>query len=381
MPWSTLPTVANGQLITSSWGNTVGDNLSYLKGLDGAVTIDNSVTVLGFLTVTGGLSGHPYLFESWPTSQDVTIRAGRYACLTAQQSASLEVNAYFDGTNAQRFDTTSPAAALSLGSGMFGFYTAPAGANPISWTQRMAIFSSGGVGIGNVSDPGAGNLAVQGYVFSRTGLTVAPPSGQPYIDMRNQLSDGYGLVRLGRAASAVNYALGILSFWNFQGDYRLGAAVEAAVDSGTVGPGSVPTKVLIRCAPNGSALTEGGLDGIVATFYASGGVGIGNVGDPGAGNLAVQGTITQGSDVRIKRRIRTILGGLDQVRRLRPVRYQLKDGSDPRDRFGLVAQELEQEIPELVHGEDMKSINYIGLIPLIIAAIQELAAQLDRRAA
>jgi hypothetical protein len=43
----------------------------------------------------------------------------------------------------------------------------------------------------------------------------------------------------------------------------------------------------------------------------------------------------------------------------------------------LIAQELEQVFPELVSGEDNKTVNYNGRVGIIIEAIKELKERLE----
>ncbi len=55
----------------------------------------------------------------------------------------LTQNASYDGTNWNRDDTTKGAAALRVGtSGNWDYFTAPAGANPITWTVELTIAPS-----------------------------------------------------------------------------------------------------------------------------------------------------------------------------------------------------------------------------------------------
>ncbi len=65
-------------------------------------------------------------------------------------------------------------------------------------------------------------------------------------------------------------------------------------------------------------------------------------------------------------------------RQLRGVSYRLKTG-DGRDEIGLLAQEVEQVVPEAVHNFDshQKGVAYNALIPILVEAVKELSAELD----
>ncbi len=70
-----------------------------------------------------------------------------------------------------------------------------------------------------------------------------------------------------------------------------------------------------------------------------------------------------------------------EVLRLRPVSYRWKDPAFGAAGLGLIAQEVEPVVPELVaRGQDeagLLSLNYTGLIPVLIKAVQEQQAQKD----
>src|SRR5207244_1243495 len=84
---------------------------------------------------------------------------------------------------------------------------------------------------------------------------------------------------------------------------------------------------------------------------------------------------TQTSDVRLKRGVANLSYGLREVLQLRPVTWVWKDGADRGRQLGLIAQEIEPVLPELVTREKDErqtlGLNYIGLVPVVINAIQE----------
>lgn len=106
-----------------------------------------------------------------------------------------------------------------------------------------------------------------------------------------------------------------------------------------------------------------------------------NVRDDGAGWLFAA-SWTYGSDERGKENITDITRGLAHLRQLRPVRFDYIDG--PQNQLGFVAQELRTVIPELVvpvdpndpSPEPMLGVLTNNLIPIIVAAIKDIAQQI-----
>lgn len=102
-------------------------------------------------------------------------------------------------------------------------------------------------------------------------------------------------------------------------------------------------------------------------------------------DLTVNGIFYNPSDERLKNGI-TTLGDADlvPVLRLRPVKYFFNHDTNPNgptQRYGLIAQEVEELFPELVSKpvseEEMKAVNYIELVPLLLAQIQKMQNEID----
>lgn len=88
------------------------------------------------------------------------------------------------------------------------------------------------------------------------------------------------------------------------------------------------------------------------------------------GNILATGTLTQGSDQKLKTNIETISNALEIVNQLRGVRYNRKDNGETN--IGLIAQEVEKILPEVVYGEETKSLSYANIVSVLIEAIKEL---------
>lgn len=85
------------------------------------------------------------------------------------------------------------------------------------------------------------------------------------------------------------------------------------------------------------------------------------------------------SDIRLKEDIESIEGGLDKVEKMRGVRFHWKkpDLFGEGDQLGVVAQEVEKVLPEIVHDNgDIKFVNYMSIIPVLIEAVKEQQAQI-----
>ena len=93
---------------------------------------------------------------------------------------------------------------------------------------------------------------------------------------------------------------------------------------------------------------------------------------------ATASSFTTTSDYRIKENI-IKLNNKFNVDSLIPVTYKnlRTKGQD----IGLIAHELQEHYPELVHGikdgTEMQSVNYIGLIPILIKEVQELKSRVN----
>lgn len=99
------------------------------------------------------------------------------------------------------------------------------------------------------------------------------------------------------------------------------------------------------------------------------------------------------SDRRLKKEIRKLNYGLEEILQLNPVQYKyLKDLDEEKDHLGLIAQEVLDIIPEVVATHDVDAdstgqlvrkkneylgINYVSLVPVLVQSIQEQQAEIE----
>lgn len=126
------------------------------------------------------------------------------------------------------------------------------------------------------------------------------------------------------------------------------------------------------------------LDG---TFFN---IGMGTTAPDAGAKLDVYGSIYlsgvfHASDRRFKKNLRNIEQPLDLIHNLRGVTYefrtdQFQDRFADGRQYGMIAQELEQVMPELVRDREdgYKVVNYEGLIPVLIEGVKDQQDQIQK---
>lgn len=182
-------------------------------------------------------------------------------------------------------------------------------------SERVRLHTSGGVSIGNTTDPGATNLSVTGTITS--GLhTIDVASGNALYLQRNAGANGY---------CYVDFANAYTNWYSLDRYY--------VVSGGTNG---------VYLAPGGTSWT------------------------------AV-------SDERKKDIIEPITNAASKVSTLRAVIGKYKNEADDKRRSFLIAQDVQAVLPEAVDATDPDTLglSYSDVIPLLVAAITELKAEVD----
>ena len=94
-----------------------------------------------------------------------------------------------------------------------------------------------------------------------------------------------------------------------------------------------------------------------------------------AGAATFNNNVTAFSDARLKDNIETLEDGLAKVEQLRGVTYT-RDG---KENIGVIAQEVEKILPEIVLTADdemgTKSVDYSRITAVLIEAVKELSAK------
>ena len=97
-------------------------------------------------------------------------------------------------------------------------------------------------------------------------------------------------------------------------------------------------------------------------------------------NLNVAGVITSfdynsTSDIRYKENIQPIPDAVEKVLQINGVTFDWK--TTKTSSAGVIAQEVEKILPTLISGDDPKTVNYNGIIGLLVEAVKELSYEIE----
>lgn len=167
------------------------------------------------------------------------------------------------------------------------------------------------------------------------------------------------------------------------------------------------TKSLTLCPGDGTATASIRFNPNGTSFFNSGNkVAIGGLGVSGDNLFQVHGdaiavTWNTSSDYRLKEDINSVSNSIDKVKSLNPVKYKWKDSGIYK--YGFLAHEIQNIIPELVNGEKdatqiepakydeetgnliseaqekpvYQSVDYMGLIPILTDALQKAIQRIE----
>lgn len=98
------------------------------------------------------------------------------------------------------------------------------------------------------------------------------------------------------------------------------------------------------------------------------------------GNVTISGVVTatdynSTSDIALKQNIHKIENSISKIIEIDGVSFNWKETNKPS--MGVIAQNIEKVFPELVNGEDPKTVNYNGIIGVLIEAVKEQQIQIN----
>jgi len=303
-------------------------------------------------------------FTRWSTSLMTILRNGNLGVGTSSPDALLHISQA--SSNAQLIVERTGNA-----TGKYQIYTNTNNLyfnNLVSSSIPLTILDNGRIGMGNV-DPDV-NLEISGAGASYPKLKLSNPSQ----------TGRYLQIGMIDAVEHTIEANGGSTFLTFKteatekmrissGGNVLFGATDIPDGTSNYGSGFVPVstgKVQLRMASNSIAA------GTLMTFNNPNGV---------VGNITITGSTTAyntSSDYRLKEDLQDFKG-VDLVSKISVYDYKWKSSNDRS--YGVMAHELEEVLPQAVSGEkdaeEMQSVDYSKIVPLLVKSIQELKAEIE----
>ena len=243
-----------------------------------------------------------------------------------------------------------------------GFATIAVGASSFAAGEGSAAESNHSIAMGNYAQASnSGAIALGEYTSASGAYAVAMGDGASAAgDSSVALGTGASANgELSMATGAATQANGMLSFASGYGT--------RAEDIFTIALGSFNT-VKTNPSPNLSLPTN--------TLFV---VGNGSSTERSNaieilfdGTTTIAGDLNINSDARLKTNIISLGATLSKLLQIDGKTYTMKKDTNHKKKIGLLAQDIEKVFPELVmETNDIKSVNYQGLVPVLINAMKE----------
>jgi hypothetical protein len=363
-----MPSIVNA---TTTAGVAVsGDNSGVLalqtNNGTTAVTIDTSQNV-GIGTASPAVKTE---ISGTAAASNLALRITNTATdgYSTLQMGGGDAGIYRNGSAQSGYAGASSLNLITVGAHNIGFSTQN--------TLRAIIDSSGQVGIGTSSPVAGRGLTLNsssnyfGLVLQTSGTTrgqiIQESTGNIYVDAG---SDGGGGALIFRTTGGIERAR-----------IDSSGALIMASNAGYLG---LATNQTMRVPSTGGIGYVGNINSSTVFQIA--------YNSTSAGVQLSSGATSWGtfSDSRLKNITGTYTNALNDIAQIQPVKFTWKSDEDNKPQVGVVAQSVENVVPEAVDSttiemdgtEKYLTVRYTELIPLMIASIQELNAKVEAQAA
>ena len=100
------------------------------------------------------------------------------------------------------------------------------------------------------------------------------------------------------------------------------------------------------------------------------------------GTTTIAGDLSINSDARLKANIISLGSTLAKLLQIDGKKYTMKKDKNKKQKIGVLAQDIEKVFPELVsESNGIKSVNYQGLVPVLINALKEQDSKMNEQEA
>ena len=250
----------------------------------------------------------------------------------------------------------------STSASAIGYYTTASGDGTLATGRDTKAIGDWSTAMGYKSEANGNNSIAMGNRSKANGYTSlamgyeAIANGE-YSTAMGQWSEAIGShsTAMGKSSKANDYSSLVIGYYNLSGSTDTGSATQAntantafVIGNGTFSNRSDAFKVM-----------------------ANGDTTVSN-------NLTVSGDIVVSSDARLKANIMSLGSTLAKLLLIDGKTYTTR--RDGKQKIGVLAQDIQNVFPELVSQDDdkMLTVNYQGLIPILINALKEQDAKISR---
>jgi hypothetical protein len=345
-------------IITASSGIVTyyGDG-QYLQNITTNIISNIETNIIGIATITN-LSGTNLNFSGIVTASQVNV-----GTVTASGNVTAE-NYFGNGSNLTGIVTSITAGSgISVDQSTGNVTITATGGGGVSeesyWSQTsIGIHTLSNVGVGTTNPTSAltiqGDANISGVTTSSGGF-VGNLTGDVTGTATTSTNSNNTNITNDTSSSSTHYPTFVSNVSGYRPQKVTSSRLTFVPSTGTLGITS------INCS---GTITVGTL--IASSVNYNGNVSI-------TGDLDVLGDISSSSDINLKENIKTVENSLDTLTQLRGVSFDWKKTG--RSSYGVIAQELEEILPELVKNGEVKSVNYNGLIGVLIEAVKELSEE------
>ena len=220
-------------------------------------------------------------------------------------------------------------------------------------------------------------LGTTSYIYHNTGSTTFNANGYIYTQSWINLGGGAGIYSSTNSAHFYPNNSGLYGTWRIDGSKGGYTGINMVNNS-------IPIVIGMFDTGGNGGTYDSGSNWHTYWHRTNGCLAIAGSGTASAYSLYVHGAIYATSDIvaysdrRSKENIITIDNALDKVSKIRGVYYTPKEGDDKSRKVGVIAQELNEILPEAVtYAEDVDQygVDYGKITGLLIEAVKELQAK------
>jgi len=333
---------------------------------------------------------------NWNTITPIQVKNSAFAGLTSGNTHVAYMSSNFFYQSGDKYIANGQATIYTQANGKHSFYSAPentsgAGAG-LSFTESLRITSAGQVQVGYYSTARGG--ANTTFMTGKTGTTYlelngGDVNGEGGILFADGSGGNYGLINYSHVSDLMQFYTASSERMRITSNGTVGNTGNTVLGGGggegVTGWNFAPGNGTIITSSSGDSnmylsKISGYSNNIFVSFY---------VNSSYVGKITTNGSSTSyvtTSDYRLKENVVGMTGALDRVSQLKPSRFNFIADAD-KTVDGFLAHEVQEIVPEAISGEkdavdeegnpDYQGIDQSKLVPLLVAAIQELKAEIE----